>query len=133
EGTAARGLDHVDRSTQSSVPREHPCGTMRQANVTAIEAAHRARRVVDEVVAPAIREASNVVIATPLFKRAHQLAKRNVALAPHDEVDHARVIVRGGPGRVARIIAAPHDLDCRPQLSYEVDELFSRPALKGHH
>src|SRR4030095_5585328 len=103
---------------------------MRQANVTAIEAAHRARRVVNEVVTPAIREASNVVIATPLFKRAHQLAKRDVALTPHDEVDHARVIVHVGLGREARIIAAHYDLDCRPALAHGAAGAYGRSALR---
>src|SRR5262249_35163451 len=122
----------VYRSTQGGVPREHPCGPLWQANVTAIEAAHRARRVVDEAIAPAIREAGNVVVATPLFKRAHQLTKCDVALAPHNEVDHARLLARVGLWRQARIVAAHHHLDCRPQLTYEVDELYGRPALKSH-
>src|SRR5215475_16067200 len=50
EGAAAGGLDHVDLSTQGGVPGEYPCGALRRANITALEATHRARCVVDKAV-----------------------------------------------------------------------------------
>jgi hypothetical protein len=57
---------------------------------------------------------------------------RDVALAPHDEVDAAVGVLGVGLGSKARIIAAEDDARTGAPHADEIDDAFGRLALEGH-
>ena len=67
-----------------------------------------------------------------VFERAQQLTERDLALAPHDEVDTAVTVLSVRLGSEARIIAANDDAGTGASRADEIDDAFGRLALEGH-
>ncbi len=65
--------------------------------------------VVAESVGNSVGQAGNVVVSALCLERAQQLTERDLALAPHDEVDAAVGVLGVGFGSEARILAAGDD------------------------
>ena len=132
EGAAARGLDDVDLPAEERVAAEHPHVAPRRPDLAVVEAAHAARWVVVESVDASVGKARNVVVSALRLERAQQLTERDLALAPHDEVDHAVRVLDVGLGSQARIIAADDDARAGASRADEIDDAFGRLALEGH-
>ena len=77
------------------------------------------------------REARHAGEIGPALEGPHELAKRQLALAAHDEVD-ARARIRVGVGRQARIVAADHYARGGPETPDQLDDPERGVPLEGH-
>src|SRR5207237_6168111 len=103
------GLVDVDLPAEKRVAAEHPHVAPRRPDLAVVEAAHAPRGVVAESVGASVGQAGNVVVSALCLERAQQLTERDLALAPHDEIDSAVRVLGVGLGSEARIIAADDD------------------------
>jgi hypothetical protein len=72
-----------------------------------------------------------LVVSALCLEPTQQLTERDLALAPHDEVDSAVRVLGIGLGSEARIIAADDDARAGALLADEIDDPLGRLALEG--
>jgi hypothetical protein len=133
ECAAARGLDHVNLAAEERIAAEHPHVAPRRPDLAVLETAHTPRGVVAESVGASVGQARYVVVSALCLERAQQLTERDLALAPHDEVDSAVRVLGVGLGSEARIIAADDDVPAGAPRADQIDDPFGRLALEGHY
>src|SRR5262244_3224460 len=73
-----------------------------------------------------------MVVSALCLELAQQLTERDLALAPHDEVDLAVTLLGVSLGSEARIIAADDDARAGVPRANEINNPFGRLALEGH-
>ena len=83
----ARRLDDIGLPAEQCVAAQHPRAPCRWSDLACRQVGHRTGRVVDEPRAVVEREPAYSVIRAAGLEAAEQLAKGDLALAPHDEVD----------------------------------------------
>src|SRR5215469_4082753 len=133
EGTATRGLDHVDWLAQHGVALEHARATFGKAYVAVVKSVHRPLRIVPPITGwLAVRQSADGFKCPAVLQSAYQLAKGHFAFAADDEI-HPGSGCHIGIRRQARIVASNHDSYVGPERADKLDDLERSPALEGHH
>ena len=102
-------LDHVDLFGPGNVRRAAGLRRAAAAGLQSSRPLTRRARLWRNLFGTSVGQARNVIVPALCLERAQQLTERDLALAPHDEVDPAVRVLGVGLWSEAPIIAADDD------------------------